>query len=299
MNKKEYKKTYEASKADANYTMKIRMESAIIFVVCVILAAICLLPFLIVIVNATRAHSDISTSVTLIPGGYLLENFKNLRTPDMANTFDALIGYKNSAIITVCATILSVFFSTLTAYGLSIYDFKVKDAAWTFILAVLMVPTQVSGVGFLKFMIDIDMYNKFIPLIIPAIAAPNVVFYMRQYIRSSFPSEIVEAARIDGSGELRTFVTIGMPMIKPAIAVQAIFTFIFNWNNYYTPSMLIVSFNKRTLPMMVKNLSSDRLATDFGKIYCGIALTIVPLIIAYLFLSKYIIAGVALGGVKE
>lgn len=299
MNKREYKKTYEASKADANYTLKIRIESALIFIICIILALICLLPFAIVIVNATRTNTAISTAVSLIPGTALLDNIKNLATPEMKRTFDAIVGYRNSGVITISATVLCVFFSSLTAYGLSVYNFKARDAAWTFILAVLMVPAQVSGIGFLKFMINIDLYNNYLPLIIPAIAAPQTVFFMKQYIKSSFPLEIVEAARIDGCGEFRTFLTIGLPMIKPAIAVQAIFTFIFNWNNFYTPSMLIVSYNKKTLPMMVKALSSDRLQTDYGKIYCGIAISIVPLIVAYLFLSRYIIAGVSLGGVKE
>ena len=299
MNKKEYKKTYEANKANANYTHLIRFESAIIFILCILLTLICLLPFVIVVVNATRDHGQISRSVSLIPSTHLIENIKELSTPEMKRTFDAFVGYKNSAIITISATILSVFFSALTAYGLCVYDFKLKDAATTFILAVLMVPTQVSGVGFIKFMLAIDLYNNFLPLIIPAIAAPATVFYMRQYIRSAFPLEIVEAARIDGCGELRTFVTIGLPMIKPAIGVQAIFTFIANWNNFYTPSMIITSYQKMTLPMMIKKLSSDRLATDYGKIYCGIAISVVPLIIAYCCLSKYIVAGVALGGVKE
>lgn len=299
MNKKEYKKTYEANKANANYTHLIRFESAIVFILCILLTIICLLPFVIVVVNATRDHGQISRSVSLIPSTHLIENIKELSTPEMKRTFDAFVGYKNSAIITFSATILSVFFSALTAYGLCVYDFKLKDAATTFILAVLMVPTQVSGVGFIKFMLAIDLYNNFLPLIIPAIAAPATVFYMRQYIRSSFPLEIVEAARIDGCGELRTFVTIGLPMIKPAIGVQAIFTFIANWNNFYTPSMLIVSDEKKTLPMMMSALTADRVKTDYGIVYAGIALSIVPLIVVYLILSKYIIAGVALGGVKE
>ncbi|MBP0959234.1 MAG: carbohydrate ABC transporter permease, partial [Oscillospiraceae bacterium] len=180
MNKKEYKKTYEANKANANYTHLIRFESAIIFILCILLTLICLLPFVIVVVNATRDHGEISRSVSLIPSTHLIENIKNLSTPEMKRTFDAFVGYKNSAIITISATVLSVFFSALTAYGLCVYDFKLRDAATTFILAVLMIPTQVSGVGFIKFMLAIDLYNNFLPLIIPAIAAPAVVFFMRQ-----------------------------------------------------------------------------------------------------------------------
>ena len=299
MNKKEYKKTYEANKANANYTHLIRFESAIIFILCVLLTLICLLPFLIVVVNATRDHGQISRSVSLIPSTHLIENIKNLSTPEMKRTFDAFVGYKNSAIITISATVLSVFFSALTAYGLCVYDFKLKDAATTFILAVLMVPTQVSGVGFIKFMLAIDLYNNFLPLIIPAIAAPATVFYMRQYIRSSFPLEIVEAARIDGCGELRTFVTIGLPMIKPAIGVQAIFTFIANWNNFYTPSMILSKQDKYTLPMFIQLLRGERFRSDYGIIYVGLVITVIPIFVVYAILSKYIIAGVALGGVKE
>jgi len=291
-----YKRTYGEKKVNDHYMLGLKLKSAGIFVVCVILALICILPLWIVIVNATRSNAEIVNGLSLIPSTNFGENISNLIAKEV---YKPGIGFKNSAIITVGATVLSVFFSSLTAYGLVVYDFKLKDAAWTFILAVLMVPVQVSGVGFIKFMISLGLYNTFVPLIVPAIAAPGVVFFMRQYMKSSFPLEIVEAARIDGCSEFRTFFTIGLPMIKPAVAVQAIFAFIANWNNFYTPSMIIVSEDKKTLPMMMSALTADRVKTDYGIVYVGIALSIVPLIVVYLILSKYIIAGVALGGVKE
>ncbi len=283
-------------KTKANYIEGTKAKSWIIFAICVLITIICILPLYILIVNATRTNVQIQTSVSFIPGLNLFENFTNMLSKKVYRPF---LGFRNSFIIAASASVLAVFFSSLTAYGLVVYDFKMRSAAFSFILAVLMIPAQVSGVGFLSFMTKLNLYNTFWPLILPAIAAPATVFFMRQYMKASFPLEIVEAARIDGSKEFSTFLTIGIPMIKPAIALQLIFAFIFQWNNFFQPSMLIVSENKKTLPMMINNLMSDRIAVDFGVVYVGIALSIVPLIIVYLLLSKFIIAGVALGGVKE
>ena len=160
---------------------------------------------------------------------------------------------------------------------------------------------QVTSVGFLQFMINLGLNDSFIPLIVPTVAAPATVFFMRQYLKSSFPLDIVEAARIDGCGEFRTFLTIAIPMMKPAIAVQSIFAFILNWNNFYQPSMILTSrkFEQLTMPMMINALKSNDKIADYGVIYAGIALSIIPVVIIYLLLSRFIVAGVALGGVKE
>lgn len=284
-----------------NYTAKLRFKSAIYFIVCIILTIICLLPIYMLLINATRSHVDIQTQVSFLPGSSLIDNINKLSTDSNFQVFDAVTGFKNSFIIAGCSTFLSVFFSALTAYGLYVYDFKLKGAAYTFILAVMMVPMQVTSVGFLQFMIKLGLHDSFIPLIVPTIAAPAIVFFMRQYLQSSFPLDIVEAARIDGCGEFRTFLTIAIPMMKPAIAVQAIFAFVANWNNFYQPSMILVSrkANQLTIPMMVNALKSNDKIADYGVIYYAIALSILPLIIAYVILSKFIVEGVALGGVKE
>ena len=111
----------------------------------------------------------------------------------------------------------------------------------------------------------------------------------------------VEAARIDGCSEFRTFVSIAIPMMKPAIAVQAIFAFIASWNNFYTPNMILISsnFGQKTLPMMISAIQASDKFIDYGAIYLAIALSILPIVIIYVLLSRFIIAGVALGGVKE
>lgn len=270
----------------------------------IILCVLSLIPIYVLVVNATRTSVDITgNGVSLIPG---LNLFKNIETMlDWSATgkvqYDAFTGYINSAVIAFSCTFLTVLFAGATAYGVCVYDFRLKGPAYTFILAVMMVPVQVTSVGFYQFMSKVGLTDNYLPLIIPAIAAPQVVFFMRQYMKSSFPLEIVEAARIDGSNEFRTFFTIAIPMMKPAFAVQAIFAFVASWNNYYMPSMILVSRepNQMTLPMMVNTiLSNDKLA-DFGAKYAAIMLSIIPVVVVYFIFSKFIVEGVALGGVKE
>lgn len=283
-----------------NYNKNLVIKSVIYFVFLAILALICILPIYILVINATRTSTAIVNGVSFIPSTHLFRNLKELIT-EPSYKFDAFTGFKNSFIISASATFLSIFFSCLTAYGLSVYDFKLKGPAYTFIISVMMIPMQVTSVGFLQFMNNIGLTNTYIPLIVPAIAAPSIVFFMRQYMKSSFPLEIVEASRIDGCGEFRTFLQIGMPIMKPAVAVQSIFAFIANWNNFYTPSMILVSRKESqlTLPMLISIISTNDKMNDYGVIYAAIALSIVPLVIVYLLCSKFIIAGVALGGVKE
>jgi multiple sugar transport system permease protein len=285
-----------------NYSAKIRLKSTVLVIWFIILTVICLLPIYILIINATREHKDIANSLSFIPGTHFFKNLETINTNStMKMAYDAFHGYKNSLIITVLSCFLTVFFSAMTAYGIHVYDFKLKDISYTVILLVMMVPMQVTSAGFVSFMADLHLTNTKIPLIIPAIAAPAVVYFMRSYMKSSFPLEIVEAARIDGCNEFRTFVSIAIPMMKPAIAVQAIFAFIASWNNYYTPNMILINVDlkEKTLPMMVAGIQASDKLNDFGAVYLALALAIIPIIIAYVFLSRFIIAGVALGGVKE
>ncbi len=294
------KSVYGTSKD--NYSLKIKLKSGILLLWMIILTAICLLPIYLLVINATRSDIDISAGLSFLPSDQLMANIKTLKTDINVNTiFNIGYGYRNSAIITVSATFLTVFFSALTAYGIHVYDFKLKEVSYTIILLVMMVPVQVTSAGFVEFMISLKLHNTYWPLILPAVAAPAVVYFMRSYMKSSFPLDIVEAARIDGSNEFRTFLTIAIPMMKPAIAVQAIFAFVSNWNNFYTPSMILLNgkLTQKTLPMMVQALQASDKFADYGAIYAAIACSIVPIIIAYVCLSKFIIAGVALGGVKE
>lgn len=282
------------------------IHSVVRLIVCIIITIVSLLPIYILVINSTRASGDIILKgADLIPGLNLIENIKTLNNPQIQNgaytdTYNIWIGYRNSLIIALSSTVLTVFFSGLTAYGLTVYDFKLKKFCTTFILAIMMIPMQVVSTGFLQFMVQIKLYDNYLPIILPAIAAPSTVFFMLQYMKSSFPLDIVEAARIDGCGEFRTFLQISLPIFKPAFAVQAIFAFVASWNNYYTPSMLLLSskLEQKTMPMMVAAILSNDKLTDYGVNYLAVALSIIPVVVVYICLSKFIVKGVALGAVK-
>jgi multiple sugar transport system permease protein len=210
-----------------------------------------------------------------------------------------LKGMFNSFFVAACTAVLTTYFSSLTAFAIHAYDFKGKKFVFTFILMIMMVPTQVSALGFVKLMRSMDLINSFIPLIVPGIAAPIVFFFMKQYMDSSLPLEIIEAARIDGSSEFRLFNTIVIPIMKPAIAVQMIFAFTTSWNNYFIPSLIINDRNRKTLPILIAQLrSADFLKFDYGQVYMLIAISIFPVIIIYLLLSRSIVQGIAIGSIK-
>lgn len=273
------------------------MQSVIAHIVLIVLSFMCLFFFYILIVNATRSHADLQKGFSAIPGKYFLQNLKNVAND---GTFPMFRGIINSLIVSTCCAALSTYFSSLTAYGLYTYDFKLRKAAFTFIMAILVMPTQVTAMGFLRLITKMGMYDSLLPLIIPSIASPAVFYFMYSYLQSSLPLSLVEAARIDGSGEFRTFNQIVLPIMKPAIAVQAIFCFVGSWNNYFVPALVIQSKNKMTVPILIATLrGADYMNFDMAKIYMMITVAIVPIVIIYLLLSKYIIAGVTLGGVKE
>ncbi len=273
------------------------LRSIIAHVVLIILSFMCLFFFYILIINATRSHADLQKGFSALPGSYLLENLKNVAND---GTFPMFRGILNSLIVSGCSAAICTYFSALTAYGLYAYNFKLKKVAFTFIMAILVMPTQVTAMGFLRLITNMGMYDSLLPLIIPSIASPAVFYFMYSYLQSSLPLSLVEAARIDGSGEFKTFNRIVLPIMKPAIAVQAIFSFVGSWNNYFVPALVIQSKEKMTVPILIATLrGADYMNFDMGKIYTMILVAIVPIIIVYLFLSKFIIAGVTLGGVKE
>ena len=280
------------------YTSSIKRQRIFRTVVCVIFCILALGPFLLLIMNATRSSEAIKSGISLIPAGHLIENWKNLLAKQNGMQITLQKAALNSLTITVPGTFLAVYFSSMTAYGIYVYDFKFKKFAWAFIMAIMMVPSQISIIGFYRFMLDLKLVDTYIPLIIPAIASPAVVFFMKQYMESTLSIEMIEAARIDGSREWHTFNRIIIPIMKPAVATQAIFQFIAQWNNLFTPTIMLTTDSKKTLPMFVQLLSSNQFRTDYGVVYVGLFVTIIPLVIIYFILSKYIVAGVALGGVK-
>ena len=272
------------------------LRSILAHVVLIILSFMCLFFFYILFVNATRSHAELQKGFSALPGGAFFTNLQNVVND---GTFPMVRGILNSLVVSGCSAAICTYFSALTAYGLYAYDFKFRKVAFTFIMAILVMPTQVTAMGFLRLVTNMGMYDSLLPLIIPSIASPSVFYFMYSYLQSSLPLSLVEAARIDGSREFRTFNQIIIPIMKPAMAVQAIFTFVGSWNNYFVPALIIQSKDKMTVPILIATLrGADYMNFDMGKIYMMIMVAIVPIILVYLVLSKYIIAGVTLGGVK-
>ena len=282
-------------KADKSDKIALYIQRTLCYIV-ILLSILCLFSFYVLLINTTRSHPDIQKGFSLIPGKSFLVNLKNLLTDKQ---LPVLSGMANSLLVASGTAILSVYFSALTAYAIHAYNFRFKKLAFTFIMIIMMVPTQVSALGFIKQMGDMHLMNSFIPLVVPSIASPVVFFFIKQYMDSVLPIELVEAARIDGAHEFRIFNQIVLPLMKPAIAVQAIFTFVASWNNYFIPSLLLNKDSKKTLPILIAQLrSADFLKFDMGKVYMMLGFAILPVIVVYLCLSKFIVRGVTLGGVK-
>ena len=280
----------------AQHNALLNLKRTFCYIVLVLITILCLFSFYILIVNATRAHPDIQKGFSILPGNSMWVNFNNTMS---SPTLPILNGVLNSLFVSGSVAILSTYFSALTAYGIYAYNFKFKKLAYTFILLIMMIPTQVSTLGFLNLMDSFGLMDSFVPLIVPSIAAPIVFFFMKQYMESALPVEIVEAARIDGAGEFRTFNRIVIPIMKPALAVQGIFTFVGAWNNFFVPALVIKTATKRTLPILIAQMrNADFLRFDMGQVYMIVAIAIVPVMIIYLLMSKFIVRGVAVGSVK-
>jgi len=277
-------------------TVASQVLKSFIYIFCIVLGVMSIFPFIIMFVNATRSTPQIQQqSLSLIPSVHFDNNLSILRY----GAFDPWIGFQNSLIIAGGTTIGAIYFSSLTAFALTAYHWRLRQPFFTFILAVMMVPTQVVTIGFYQMIWRLGYTNNYLPLILPAIASPAIVFFMRQYLVATFSPDIVNSARIDGAKEFRIFNSIILPMMKPALATQAIFVFVTSWNNLFLPMVLLTRSELYTMPLMVSLLRGDIYRTEFGSIYLALSMSVLPLFVIYFALSKYIISGIQLGGVKE
>jgi len=208
-------------------------------------------------------------------------------------------GFGNSAFVAICTTVLCVYFSAMTAYGLHVYRFKGRAVLWSVILIIIMLPATLSIIGFVQFISMIKLRDSYIPLIIPSIASAGTVLFLRQYMTSAISVELIDAARIEGADEYRIFNSISLPVMLPALAAQSIFVFVGAWNSFITPSVLISSQSKYTLPLLVRDLAGNIYRAEVGAIYLGVAISLIPIILFYAFMSRYIISGITMGGLKE
>lgn len=271
------------------------VKKGILYIVLILLAVICMVPFLLMLVNATRSGREIMTSFTLIPGSSLKENWDAV-----FGFFNLFLGLWNSFKVAVPATILTSYFSALTAYALAVYKFKGKNVIFYTIVIFMMIPGQLSLIGFYNLISKLKLIDSYLPLIIPAIAAPGTVFFLKQYLESVLPMALLEAARIDGAREISIFHKIVFPIMVPGVATMAIGGFIGNWNAYLIPLLLLNTPKKFTLPVMIASLNASKdIGTNQGAIYMALAVSIVPILVVFCFCSKYIISSISAGSVKE
>ena len=275
--------------------MATKIKRAILYIALIILGLMCLLPFWLMMVNSTRSGVEITHSFSFLPGHSLKDNWKVLF--DYVNLF---LGLFNSFKVAVPATLLTAYFSAITAFGMAMHNWKGNNVLFRVIVVFMMIPAQLSLIGFYNLCQKLHLIDSYIPLIIPAIASPGIVFFLRQYTKATLSKSLMEAARIDGASEIHIFHRIVLPIMAPGIATMSIGTFIGNWNSYLVPLILLNTPKKMTLPVMISTLNA---ATDLqknqGAIYLGVAISVVPIIIAFCFFSKYIISSISAGSVKE
>lgn len=278
-----------------NYRFTTNLMRFFIYIVLIILLIITIVPIWLLIVNATRSTTEIQQGLSLLPSTHLIDNYKIL----LGKGLNLPRGFANSTFLAVSSTIVSVYFSLLTAYGIVVYDFKGKKLFSNFIVVLVMIPMQLSIIGFYQYMSKLGLTDNYAALILPLIANAGGVFFGKQYLESMVMHDLIDAARIDGASELAIFHQVMMPLAIPGAATMGIFAFVASWNNFFNAFILISSLEKYTLPMLVQTLRGDVYRTEFGAIYLGLAATIVPIILIYALFSRYIVSGIAIGAVKE
>lgn len=275
--------------------LDVKKRRMIAYVLLIAIAVICLFWLYILVVNATRTDAEMKRGFTMIPAGNLWVNWKNL----LESPLPVIRSMCNSLIVSTFASVFSIYFAALAAYGFHMYEFRGKHVLMTFVLMIMMVPTQVNTLGYLQLVNHMNLADTFLSLILPRLAVPVTFYYVKQYLESMSLQSLVEAARIDGAGEMHIFHRMVVPLIRPALAVQIIFEFVASWNNYFLPALLLHSDDKKTLPIIIGLLrSANFVDQDEGQIYVCIAFAILPVVVIYLLLSKMIIQGLTAGGDK-
>jgi multiple sugar transport system permease protein len=266
-----------------------------VYAVLIILLVVTIVPIWLLIVNATRSTAEIQQGISILPSTHLFDNYDIL----LGRGLNMVRGFSNSLYVAIASTIITVYFSLLTAYGIVVYNFKGKQLFSNFIVLLVLIPMQLSIIGFYQYMSRLGLTDNYASLILPLIANAGGVFFGKQYLESMIIHDLIDAARIDGASELGIFHRVMMPIAAPGAATMGIFAFVASWNNFFNAFILINSIDKYTLPMLVRTLSGDVYRTEYGAIYLGLAITIVPIIIIYAIFSRYIVSGIAMGAVKE
>lgn len=271
---------------------RIHFSHVVIYAVLLLLAFTCLIPFYSMIIDATHTSIEIANGVYVLPGTELMNNYHRL-----INIVNIWQGFVHSLLIATASTLLTLYFSALAGYGFSKFTFKAKGLLFAFLLGTMMIPGQLGIIGFFEEMNRFHLLNTYWPLILPSIASAFTIFFFRQICDASVPNELLDAARIDGAGEIRIFHRIVLPLLGPGLATMGIFTFIGSWNSFLMPLIIIFDNSKQVLPVMVA-LTKGQFSTDYGAQYVGVVISVVPVLVVFAVLSKKIIGGITVGALK-
>jgi alpha-1,4-digalacturonate transport system permease protein len=271
---------------------RVRLSDALRVVILVSLVLVSLVPVVWTFLGSFKTPTELAMRPgPILPGSWSLDNYTSA-----LSRFN-FVGYiTNSVLVTVGATILTLVINSLAAYPLAKYNFRGKNFLFVLTLATIMIPLQVILIPVYQVVADLGLVNSLWGMIIPAAATPTGVFLLRQYMLT-IPDELIEAARVDGSGEFRTFLTIVLPLCKPALAVVAIFSVMWRWNDFLWPLVVAQSESVYTLPVALARFNAEE-TVPFNLILAMSVVSILPVIIAFLFFQKQIATGIANTGIK-
>lgn len=270
---------------------KKRAAAVIKQIILIVMTLIMFFPLYIVFVMGTYYSEDIFKGLPILPSDYFLTNLKLVISKGY---FSA---YFNSITVSVVSVILSVLVSTMIGFALAKYNFKGKKFIFAFVMAIMMIPGQISMIGYMLEMRKLNLINTLLPLIFTWAAHPLGAFLMMQFISDGIPDELLESARLDGCSEPGIFFKIVIPCIKSGFVTLATLVFLWSWNNYVLPLILINKQELFTIPLMVNNLS-NAFRSDYGAIMCALGLSVLPKIVIFSLCSRTFIQGIAAGAVK-
>lgn len=256
-------------------------------------ALVMITPFLWLIIASTYSSADIFTTPPhALPGDFLWQNLTTLFADKGFG--DAM---RNSLVISIVSTLGGVFICTMAGYAFAKFDFPGRNVIFLLIIASLTLPSQVTLVPLFQMMVQLGWLNSYQALILPSLAVPFGIFLMRQAMQS-VPDELIQAARVDGSGEFRTFFQIVLPTVRPALAACAIFLFLGSWNDFVYPLVVLRTEDAYTIPVSLAALQGVS-STDYGALLTGTLVSITPVLILFLFLQRHFVAGMLAGSVKQ
>ena len=257
-------------------------------------ALVTVAPFYWQFVLSTHSTPDISaTPPPMWLGGALLQNYRTLI--EYAPYFWRSM--VNSGVIAVGSTVVTIFFSALGGYAFARYSFPGREKLFWLLLITMLIPGQLGLIPWYIEMTHFGWSNSFLPFIVPAVGNAFGTFWMRQYISSAIPSELFDAARIDGCGEFGVFWRIVLPLAAPAAGALAITTFIGGWNSFLGPLTLMSDPNMYTYPVALANLKGVH-GTDTGALLIGSAIATVPVLLITIFGSRRLIDGLTAGALS-